>query len=328
MPHMKAVVVVAAPEGATLQLIDTVRPVSGPNDVLVKVRSAGVNRTDLRRTQQHHALAPGEVDIAGLEMAGDVVEVGEQVRGVAVGERIFAMAKSSYAEYVAVDHRLVLPIPASMSYHEAAAIATVYPTAHDALVTNGRLADGEAVLVQAAGSAVGMATIEVARVMGAGVVLGTVDRATVVPRLKELGLDAAFAAVPGELAASVMQATGGRGADVIVDMVGKGVLAANMAAAALRGRIVSVGRLAGFVDEIDLDQLALKRLTVVGVTFRTRSVEEKQALLARFRTDLYAHFDSGRVRPVIDRVFPLGEALQAQERMARNAHFGKILLEP
>jgi NADPH2:quinone reductase len=328
MPSMKAVIVTSAAGGPTLQMVDTARPSAGPTELLVRVRSAGVNRTDLRRAQQHHTLAAGEVDIAGLEMAGDVVEVGAEVSGLAVGDRVFGMAKASYAEYVAIDYRLALPIPAEMDYHQAAAIATVYPTAHDALVTNGRLARGESVLVQAAGSAVGIATVEVARVMGAGTLLGTVDRDKLVPALRERGLDVALPAGATDTPKRVAEATGGKGADVIIDMVGKGVLADNIASAAIRGRIVSVGRLAGFSDEIDLDQLALKRLSLVGVTFRTRSLEEKRTLLSRFRADLYAHFEAGRIRPVIDRVFRLDQAHDAQAHMALNAHFGKILLQP
>jgi len=328
MSDMRAVVVVAGPDGPTLELVRIARPTPGPTDVLVRVRSAGVNRTDLRRTQQHHALAAGELDIAGLEMAGEVVERGSEVRGVAVGSRVFGMAKNAYAEYVVIDHRLVLPVPAAFDYHQAAAIATVYPTAHDALVTNGRLMPGESVLIQAAGSAVGIATIQIARTMGASKVLGTVDREALIPTLREIGLEVALPAGADDLAERVSAANEGRGADVIIDMVGRGALAANMASAAMRGRIVSVGRLAGFTDEIDLDQLALKRLSLIGVTFRTRNLQEKRVLLERFQADVYPHFESGRLKPIIDRVFGLDEALQAQAHMARNAHFGKILLEP
>jgi NADPH:quinone reductase-like Zn-dependent oxidoreductase len=328
MPDMRAVAVVSGPQGPTLEGVRVARPQPGPAEVLVRVRSAGVNRTDLRRTQQHHTLAPGERDIAGLEMAGEVVACGAEVRGVAVGERVFGMAKNAYAEYVVIDHRLVLPVPERFDFHQAAAIATVYPTAHDALLTNGRMARGDTVLVQAAASAVGLATIDIASVLGAGQVLGTVDREALVPLLRARGLHHALAARAADLAPRVLEATGGRGADVIVDMVGRGVLRANVECAALRGRIVSVGRLGGFTDEIDLDQLALKRLTLVGVTFRTRSLDEKRALLQVFRDDVYPHFESGRIAPLVDRVFALDDALQAQEYMARNAHFGKILLEP
>jgi len=328
MPDMRAVVVATGSDGPTLEVVRAPIPAMGPADVIVRVRSAGVNRTDLRRTQQHHSLKAGELDIAGLEMAGDVVDCGAQVQAVAVGDRVYGMAKNAYAEYVAIDHRLVLPVPSGFDYHEAAAIATVYPTAHDALVTNGRLTAGESVLIQAAGSAVGMAAIQIAAVLGASNILGTVDREAVIPKLREMGLHVALPAGAADLAQRVSAANEGRGADVIVDMVGRGALRANIESAALRGRIVSVGRLGGFTDEIDLDQLALKRLSLIGVTFRTRSLQEKRVLLDRFRTDIHPHLDSGKLKPTVDRVFPLAQALQAQAHMASNAHFGKILLEP
>lgn len=328
MSNMKAVIVVPGPQGPTLEQVTVPRPTPGPDELLVRVRSAGVNRTDLRRVQQHHALGPGEVDIAGLEMAGEVVACGAHVQGVQPGQAVFGMTKNCYAEYTLIDHRLALPLPAGFNFHQAAAIATVYPTAHDALITNGAMKPGEAVLIQAVASAVGLATLEIARLMGAATVIGTVERDLVVPELRARGLDLALRSTSPDLAAQVREATGGRGADVIVDMIGRGVLDANVAAAAILGRIVSVGRLGGFTDQIDLDQLALKRLSLVGVTFRTRSVQEKQALLQRFRADLFPHFESGRLAPAIDSVFPLGAALSAQAHMAGNAHFGKILLEP
>lgn len=323
---MKAVLVVPSPSGPTLELQDVPAPAAGATELLVRVRGAGLNRADLRRTQSHFA-STGGAHIAGLEMAGEVIGMGDAVRGWAVGDRVMAMANACYAEQTVVDYRVALKAPAQLSWVEAAGLPTVYLTAHDALATAGGLARGGTVLVQGVTSGVGIVAVQIAKGLGASQVFGTARSTARFGRLATFGMDHGIDAKTQDVVAAVSQHTGGRGVDVIVDMVGGGALAANVACSAIPGRIVSVGRLGGMTDTVDLNELARKRISLVGVTFRTRSVEDKQKLNERFMADLGAQLSDGRLRPIIDRTYPLSEALAAQDYMASNAHFGKIVLE-
>lgn len=322
---MKAICVVAGDDGATLSLQDVDTPAPGPRELLVRVRAAGVNRTDLRRTQQHFD-APAGPDVAGLEMAGEVVAVGGQVSRFGIGARVTALTRAAYAEYAVVDERFAVPVPASMSWEEAAALPVWYMTAHDALVTNGGLAPGGTVLVQAATTGIGVAAVQIARHLGAARILGSSISVDRLPRVAEHGLHVGYDPRREPTEAVVERETGGRGVDIVVDMVGAGVLAENLKAAALGGRIVSVGRMGGFTDTVDLDLLALKRLSLVGVTFRTRSPAERERVLAAMLRDLGPGLADGTLRPPVDRSFPLAEALAAQEYMKQDRHFGKIVL--
>lgn len=323
---MKAVVVVPGPKGPTLELQDVSAPTPGATELLVRVRGAGLNRADLRRTQSHFA-STGGAHIAGLEMAGEVIGMGSAVRGWAAGDRVMAMANACYAEQAVVDYRVALKAPAQLSWVEAAGLPTVYLTAHDALVTAGGLERGGTVMVQGVTSGVGIVAVQLAKALGASQVFGTARSTARFGRLAALGMDHGIDAKTQDVVAAVSQHTGGRGVDVIVDMVGGGVLTANVACSAIPGRIVSVGRLGGMTDTVDLNELARKRISIVGVTFRTRSIEDKQRLNERFMADLGAQLSDGRLRPIIDRTYPLSEALAAQDYMASNAHFGKIVLE-
>ena len=323
---MKAVLVVPGPSGPTLELQDVPAPVAGATELLVRVRGAGLNRADLRRTQSHFA-STGGAHIAGLEMAGEVIGVGSAVKGWVVGDRVMAMANACYAEQAVVDYRIALRAPKQLSWIEAAGLPTVYLTAHDALATAGGLVRGGTVLVQGVTSGVGIVAVQLAKALGASQVFGTARSTARFGRLAALGMDQGIDAKTQDVVAAVSQNTGGRGVDVIVDMIGGGALTANVACSAIPGRIVSVGRLGGMTDTVDLNELARKRISLVGVTFRTRSIEDKRKLNERFMVDLGAQLADGRLRPIIDRTYPLSEALAAQDYMASNAHFGKIVLE-
>lgn len=328
MPNMRAVVVIDGPEGPTLELQHIERPQPGAHELLVRIRAAGLNRTDLRRIQQHHA-SDGKRHVAGLEMAGEVVAVGSEVHGWAPGDRVMSQGNGCYAEYVAVDHRLALRVPEGLSWEGAAAVPVTFVTAHDALVTAGGMQRGHAVLVQAVTSGVGIAAIQVASVLGSSKVIGTTRALDRAAPLRELGLQLAIdSRSDPAFAQHVLDATAGRGVDVVVDMIGAGVLDQNLRCTALGGRIVSVGRMGGMKDTIDLDLLALRRVSLVGVTFRTRALQDKQRVNERFMADLGAALASGHLRPLVDRSYPLEQALQAQEYMRSNAHLGKIVLLP
>ncbi|MBM3609888.1 MAG: zinc-binding dehydrogenase, partial [Alphaproteobacteria bacterium] len=202
-----------------------------------------------------------------------------------------------------------------------------FSTAHDALVTNGEMRAGGSVLIQSATAGVGIAMIQTAKALGASLIAGTSRSAQKIDALKRFGLDLALASGRDDVTEACKAATGGKGIATIIDNVGKGVLAQNMEAAAILGRIVSVGRLAGKLDEIDLDKLALKRLKLIGVTFRTRSNEEKAEITRRLWQDMGALFESGRIDPPVDRVFNFDDAAAAQDYMRANHHAGKIVLK-
>ena len=323
---MKAIVVVPGVAGPTLAYQTVPDPIPGPTELLVKVRGAGLNRADLNRTQSHFS-STGAAHVAGLEMAGEVIGMGNAVKGWALGDRVMSMANACYAEQAVVDYRVVLKAPSQLSWAEAAGLPTVYLTAHNALATAGGLVRGGTVLVQGVTSGVGIVAVQLAKALGASLVLGTARSSARFERLMGLGMDHGIDVKSQDLLAEVNRHTGGRGVGIIVDMIGGGALAANIACAALAGRVVSVGRMGGMTDTIDLNELARKRVSLVGVTFRTRSIDDKQKVSAAFLADLGAQLSDGRVRPIVDRTYPLAEALAAQAYMASNAHFGKIVLE-
>ena len=321
---MKAAVNTKGDNGNTLSIMDVAEPVAGPNEILVGVKAVGLNRADLARG----IASPDKpaANIAGIEMAGEVIALGPGVTNFAIGDRVMSMAAKSYAEKCVADASVAMKIPGAIDFVTAAAIPTFFSTAHDAIVTNGEFRKGDAVLIQGVTAGVGIAMVQLARAMGASMVAGTSRDPDKLARIKHFGLDLAIHSGHDKTAEVCMAATDKRGMNVIIDNVGKGVLADNLEAAAIRGRIISVGRLAGKMDEIDLDKLALKRLRLIGVTFRTRSPEEKAEITRRLVADLGYHFVSGSIRPPVDRTFSLDEALTAQDYMRTNKHIGKIVL--
>jgi NADPH2:quinone reductase len=321
---MKAFVNVRTANGASLEMRDVPEPVVGPRDLLMDVKAIGLNRAELSRpiTNPEDPAA----NIAGMEMAGEVVGMGDQVRGFALGDRVMSMTTKAYAEKALADYRIAMKIPAGLSYEEGAATPVFYSTGHDALVTNGELKAGESVLIAGVAAGVGGAMIQIAKALGARLVAGTSRDAGKLVRLKNTGLDLPIRAGADDLIAACMGATDGKGVDVIADNVGAGMLMSLVDAAAVKARLITIGRLAGKMDQIDLDKIALKRMKLIGVTFRTRSVDEKIEITRRLMADLEDHFTSGRIKPEIDRIFDFDQALAAQDHMRANAHLGKIIL--
>jgi NADPH2:quinone reductase len=327
---MKAIVIMASADGGTLAYRDVPEPTPGPGELLVRVRATGLNRADLaqRRGAYPRPATGGDsaINIAGLEAAGEVAGLGEGVTGFTIGERVMAMCAGGYAEYTTIDQRLAVRVPERLSWEEAAAVPVAYMTEHDALITNARLQAGESVLVHAASSSVGVAALQIARLWGAQPVMGTSGVTEKLAALAAQGLDRGINYRTENFAEAVLAATNGAGVDVIIDHVGGPHFHDNVRCMALRGRLVSVGRLGGKMGELDLDFLALRRLHLIGVTFRTRTLAERIAVTERCAADLLPALADGRLRPVINRVFPLQEALAAQDYMASNAHIGKIVL--
>lgn len=322
---MKAFVNAKGANGAVLEMCDAPEPAPGPNDLLVAVRAIGLNRAELARPIANPDNKAA--NIAGMEMAGEVIAVGSAVQGWKAGDRVMSMTTKSYAEQALCDARVAIKVPASMSFEEAAATPVFYSTGHDALITNGEMKASESVLIAGVAAGVGIAMIQIAKAMGAGLVAGTSRSGEKLARLKGQGLDLAIEAGKDDLVAACMGATDKKGVDVIMDNVGAGLFASLTDAAAVKARYVTIGRLGGKMDEIDLDKIALKRMKVIGVTFRTRSLDEKIDITRRLVADLMPHLESGRIKPVIDRVFAFDEAPAAQDYMRSNKHLGKIVLK-
>jgi len=321
---MKAVVV--ADNGVAVS--EVAKPTPGASQVLVRVRAAGLNRADLiMASGARHGSAGGPGAVLGLEFAGDVEAVGSEVTSVKPGDRVMCSGNGGYAEYAVADWGRVSRIPANnMGYEQAATLPVALQTMHDAVVGNGRLKAGETVMIQGASSGVGLMGLQIAKLKGARLVIGTSTHAGRRQRLSEFGADHAVDTTEPNWSARVLEATGGRGVDLIVDQVSGSVANENLKAAAILGRIVNVGRLGGFKGEFDFDLHAMRRIDYIGVTFRTRTPEEVREIVRRMRADLWPDVEAGRLRLPIDRAFPLDQAAAALAHMRANLHFGKIVL--
>jgi NADPH2:quinone reductase len=321
---MKAWFTVPGPAGATFELRDIPVPAAAAGQVLIKVHASGTNRGELIRGAQMRA--GGDPARSGGEFAGEIVALGEGVSGFSRGERVMGRAAGSYAEHVLASVRALMRIPDGLSWAEAAAIPNVFVTAHDAIVTNAATAPGESVMVTAGPSGVGTAAIQIARYLRADPVIATTRTPAKAAALRALGAqEVVDASDPGWVDA-VMRATAGRGVDVIIDHVGGPMLADNIRVMALKARLVSVGRNAGRVGDCDLDEIARKRASIIGVTFRTRTPEESLACSERFSAHLLEAVTKGALRPVLDRTFPFERLADAHAYMLSNAQTGKIVL--
>jgi NADPH:quinone reductase len=320
---MKAAV--ATEQGLALR--DIPQPKPKPNEVLVRVRAAALNRADLAVARGlPHGRHSGIGATVGLEWAGEVVETGAEVEGYAPADRVMCSGSGGYAEYAVSDWGRVNPMPDGMSFEQAATLPVALITLHNALLTAGRLRRGECVMIQGASSGVGLMGLQIAKLMGAELVVGSSTNDARRARLKEFGADLAIDTSDPAWPDAVLAATGGNGVDLVVDMLSGPVVVQTMKATAIRGRIVNVGRLAGMKAELDFDLHALRRIDYIGVTFRTRSLEEVREINRRMRGDLFDAVAAGKLTLPIDRRFPLDEAAAAQAHMRENKHFGKIVL--
>ena len=303
-------------------------PTPGPDQVLVRVRAAGLNRADLSVAAGHaHGAMGGAGTIMGIEFAGEVAAVGSGVTGIKPGDRVMCSGAGGYAEYALADMGRTVPVPdRNLSWEQAATLPVALSTMHDALVTNGRLAAGEAVMILGASSGVGLVAMQIAKHLGAAIVIGTSTNAEKRARLKEFGADLALDTSVEGWSKHVLDATGGKGVSLVVDQVSAATINEAMAATAILGRIVNVGRLGGTKGGFDFDLHANRRVAYIGVTHRTRSVAEIREEFRVMRRDLWDAVEAGRFALPIDRVFPLAEAPQALAHMKANQHFGKIVL--
>ena len=322
---MKAVVIAEFGEPGVLRLERVPAPVPAARELLVRVHASGVNRADLLQRRGLYPPPPGESEVPGLEFAGVVEATGSAVTRWRAGDRVMGIVGGGgYAEQVVVDERVAVAVPEGMETRVAGAIPEVYMTAYDAVFLQAGLQRGETLLIHAVGSGVGTAALQLARRAGARTI-GTSRTGAKLERAAELGLDAG---VPGGEGweEGVMDATGGRGADVILDLVGAPYLAGNQAAIAVGGRHVVVGVPGGSRAGIDLRRLMVRRARLFGTVLRARGVEEKAALAAAFADAVLPGFADGTLKPVIDRIYPVEKAAEAHRRMELNRNFGKIVL--
>jgi NADPH:quinone reductase len=320
---MRAVMFVPRPGGAVVEIQDVPKPVPAPGEALIRVHAAGLNRGEM---SIRRGLTAGVPQPTGIEFAGEVVALGTGTTRFKPGDRVMGHWRGGQAEFVAADERLLVPVPPRMSWIEAGAWLNVFVTAHDAIVTNAGLGAGESILINAASSGIGVAALQIARLLGANPVIGSSRSAAKLEQLRQYGMQFGVVADSGS-AAAIAQATGGKGVDVLIDSVGGNVLQRNLESMAVRGRIISVGRLASNTGEIDLDLLALRRVRLIGVTFRTRSKEERIECVQRCAADLWDALADGRLQPVVHRSFRMKQVKAAHECMESDEHIGKLVIE-
>ena len=311
-----------------VEVRDLPKPVPKPNEVLIRVRASSLNRADLLVALGHQHGAVGGVGARlGLECAGEVEAVGSDVKGVKPGDRVMASAPGGFAEYAVTDAGRVHRIPGNnMSYEQAACFPVALQTMHNAVVTAGRLKRGETMLMQGASAGVGLMGMQIGKLMGAALVIGTSTNPERRARLAEFGCDLALDSSDSTWPDQVKKATGGKGVDLIVDLVSAPVANQNLEAASILGRIVNVGRLGGMKGEFDFDKHALKRIDYIGVTFRTRSAEVVREINRLMRADLWPAIEAGKLSLPIHKTFRLADIAEALALMRANRHFGKVVI--
>jgi NADPH:quinone reductase len=311
-----------------VEIRDLPKPAPKPNEVLIRVRASSLNRADLLVALGHqHGSVGGVGARLGLECAGEVAAVGSEVEGVKPGDRVMASAPGGFAEYVVTDAGRMHRIPGNnMSYEQAACFPVALQTMHNAVVTAGRLKRGETMLMQGASAGVGLMGMQIGKLMGAALVIGTSTNADRRARLHEFGCDLALDSADPGWPDQAKNATGGKGVDLIIDLVSAPVANQNLEAASILGRIVNVGRLGGMKGEFDFDKHALKRIDYIGVTFRTRSAEEVREINRRMRADLWPAIEAGKLSLPIHKTYRLADIGEALALMRANGHFGKVVI--
>lgn len=303
-----------------VELREAAVPEPGPQQILVRLHAAGLNRGEL--TPGIAAAKPG-----GTEGAGEVVKLGAGVAQFKVGDRVMARCPGSFAEHALMDARETLPVPANLSWEEAAAVPIAFLVVYDMVLAQGRLKAGEWLLVAGVTSGVGVYALQAAKALGAKVI-GTSGSAEKLEKLKPLGLDVALATRKPDFAAAVMQATGDRGADLAINAVGGTVFPECVRALGFEGRLAFVGYVDGVLKaEMDLEALHSRRLTLFGVSNKLRNAEQRALTVRGFAERMLPLLADGRIKPLIDRVYPFEELLAAKERMEANAHVGKIVVK-
>lgn len=326
---MKAILLENFGDADVLQFSDQVpEPQCRPTDLIIRVHAAGVNRADILQRKGAFGRADyGDSSLMGLEIAGEIVAMGDAVTGFQIGDRVMGIVGGGgYAELARIDYRMAMPIPSHVDYIQAAAIPEVFVTAHEALFHLANLQSTETVLIHAAGSGVGSACIQLAHDLGAKVIATTSQGK--IERVRDLGADHVIDYKEKDFAEEIRSLTSDQGVDVIIDFIGAPYLERNVMSMRNGGRLVQVGLLGGKADEakIPLNIVLYRYLKIMGTVMKSRSQEEKQAMVHRFAKQWLPHFQSGALKPIIDSTYHLSEAAEAHRRMESNANFGKIVL--
>ncbi len=320
-------ITISAPGGPEVLRLTTVPdPTPAAEQIVVRVRATALNRADVMQRMGQYPPPPGESDILGLELAGEVEAVGAAVKDIAPGDRVFGLVGSGgYAEKAVIDARMAMPIPSGWSFAQAAAVPEVFFTAQETLFTLGGLQEGETVLIHAAASGVGTAGIQMARETGARIFV-TAGSAEKIQRCIELGATTGCNYKEQDFAEWVKEVTNGQGVDVIEDFIGAAYWERNLRSLKTGGRLVLVGLMGGVKIEANLGLLMTKRLQIFGSVLRSRPLADKIAITRSFRTKWLPLLAAGRIKPVVDRVFPLAQVANAHRYMEENRNFGKIIL--
>jgi NADPH:quinone reductase len=323
---VRAVVLTEHGGPEVLRVAEVPDPRPGPEEIVVGVACTALNRADLLQRRGRYPGPPMEHEIPGMEFAGRVVDTGDRVRGWAVGDEVMGIVGGgAYAERLVVHERQAMAVPSSVALADAAAIPEVFITAWDALVLQGGLTSGRVALVHAGASGVGTAAIQIVRALG-GIVAVTTSTAKV-ERCRQLGADLVVDYTADDFVAATKELTGGRGVDVVLDVVGGEYLGRNLDALAVGGSIVQVGVMADAMASFPLGALLPKRARLIGTVLRARPIEEKIAVTQQFAREVLPLFDRGLLSPVIDSRFPLDRIAAAHEHMESNANVGKILVD-
>ena len=324
---MKAIVVDNPGPDSALRLADVPDPAPRADEVLVRVHATALNRADLLQRQGAYPPQHGASTILGLELAGEVEAVGSGVTRLQPGDRIYGLSGGGgYGELATIHESLAMPVPETLDFHQAASIPEVFFTANTAVRTLGRLASGERALIHAGGSGVGIAAIQIAKALG-GEVFITAGSDEKCARGRDLGADVAINYKDQDFADLIRDRTGGEGVHMILDVVGAGYWARNLSSLAEGGRLVLVGLLGGARSETDLGLILRRRLQVLGTVMRSRSLADRAAITREYQETIEPLIVDGRMRSVIDSVFPLRDAAAAHRFMAENRNFGKIVLD-
>lgn len=323
---MRAVVLGSHGGPEVLEIRDVPQPEPSPDEVLVRIVATALNRADLLQRMGLYPGPPMAHEIPGMELSGEVIACGHRVSARRVGDEVMAIVGGgAYAEQIAVHEHQVMPVPASVPVADAAAIPEVFITAYDALVVQGGLTSGRVALVHAGASGVGTAAIQIARAIGARVLVTA--SASKLEACLALGADHAIDYGSEDFVAEAKAFTGGAGVDVVLDVIGGDYVERNVDSLRVGGRIIQVGVMGGGVTSLNVAKLLPKRASLIGTVLRARPLDEKIAITRRFAAEMLPRFDDGSLRAVIDSRYPLDRIADAHTYMASNANVGKIVID-
>jgi len=325
---MKAIAVENPGPSYVLTLAEVEKPVARPGEVLIKVAAAGLNHADMAQAKGMYPPPPGASPILGMEVSGTVEALGEGVSNCEIGDEVCALLPGGgYAEYAVASALCVLPVPSGVSLVDAAALPEVHFTVWTNLIGSARLRPDETVLIHGGSSGIGTAAIQMLHARGHKV-FTTAGSAEKCAACERLGAARAINYRDEDFVEIVKKETDGRGVDVVLDMVGGDYIQRNMSAAAIWGRIVNIAYMSGMQASVNFAPMLMKRLSLLATTLRARSPQEKGAIRDALLREVWPLMEAGKIKPVVDKAFPLADAGAAHARMAQSSHIGKLLLVP